>query len=190
MDEPIELEEGVQAPTGKRWTDYQHAAEVIAQAMNSASKEKFVYTHTVRCPSCHEYWTFQVAAPIGTLVEHPHPLRVGMGLLCGACEGKRRAILVIPGRDGVKGSTGRFWSQADTDHAWGILRGDPAGYSVKIVRSSKPWDGVSPMVDDKQYCLDLLFKREGGRRSVGISQSFHAERLPNWNYFISTPEER
>lgn len=186
MEEPIDIEHAAESPG--RWSEYQHAAGIMANAMATRGKELFVYTHRLRCPSCHGYWVFQTASPVGTIVKSPNPVRIGMGLLCGSCEGKRMAIMVIPPRDGVKGATGKFWSQQDTDHAMMTLRGNPNSYAVQITKSEKPWDGVTGLVDDKQSYLDLLFKKKNGVRSVAISQQFHAQHLPDWCFAIETPD--
>lgn len=186
MDEPTELQAESSARAG--WSEYTHSAAVIAQGMANRSKELWVYTHRVRCPHCHDFWTFQVANPVGTIVPNPNPVRIGLGLLCGACEGMRRAILVIPAKDGVKGTTGRFWTEKDSEHAMGILRENPKSYAIQITKSKEPWDPTHALVDDKQYALDFLFKRKGGRRSVGVSESFRAQYFPHWNVYISTSE--
>jgi hypothetical protein len=128
-----------------QWAE--NPSKTLAGLLKANEGERWVYKTTCRCPHCHAYWVTEHAAPRGEVDPNPDPIRLGMALLCGRCEAKRRAIRATKVERRLR-SVGYFWAVEDTNAAWGVLRGNSRGYRPRVERLGV-WDG-SPLRDDRE----------------------------------------
>jgi hypothetical protein len=150
--------------------------QISAAALSEArwkTGELWVYRHDCRCPHCHRWWAFEVAAPRGTIAPDVAPAKAGMGLLCGECTAKRIALAVYPRTDGGNAGIMRFWTDQDERNAWGRLR-HGNGYAPRITRLAV-WDRSTPLADDQRARMDEILNVDG-RRLPGITPR-RAQRL-------------
>jgi len=125
---------------------------------------KYVYISTQRCPAsgCGRFWSYEVAAARGEIDKNPHrALTLGMALLCGECEAKRRAtsFVLAPGEWKGKAKVRKFWDKPEEDAAWKIIQGAPRDYHPRIERREE-WDG-RVLLDEKNMELERIFRFRG-----------------------------
>jgi hypothetical protein len=86
----------------------ENPTKALAGLLSAPAGERWVYRTTSRCPHCHAYWVTEHAAPRGEVDPHPDPIRLGLALLRGRCEAKRRAYRSVT-IDGRLKSIGNWW---------------------------------------------------------------------------------
>jgi hypothetical protein len=104
------------------------------------------FVHT--CPACWEPWTAEIQGMPGQFVAKPDPVRLGMYLLCGTCEAKRRLHV-----SKERGSS-IFFGEADVANVWGRLRNQPRAWIVGTNLGS--WDGRALRDDKDKLCRSFV----------------------------------
>lgn len=79
-----------------------------------------VFEFRVTCPCCRTSWHIDVLDDPDTF-EIPDRLRMGLAMLCGACEARRITLFVVPGKGGWSAP---FLSQGEISQAFGRLHGE------------------------------------------------------------------
>lgn len=149
----------------------ENPAKATAAAISSFG-ERWVYRHTCRCPACHAYWIVDLVAGRGEVDPHPDPVRIGMGLLCGRCEARRRALRAEREESGRLRSVGRWWGDDDSARAWGILRHNSNSYRPTVERLEE--FAGQPLRDDRTAELERIL---GPVQSPRLLLSAHAVAL-------------
>lgn len=133
--------------------------------------ELHVFRLRIVCPCCGAVW-YQDVLDIPNQFEIPDRRKMGMAMLCGTCEARRVTLFVVPGKDGWSAP---FLSPAEISQAWAKLLSAPKGSWIRVETWSQeqtetrcPWDGTSPLRDDRRdmFRACTTREREGGRCNV------------------------
>ena len=100
------------------------------------------------CPACWEPWTAEYPGTVDQFDAHPDPVRLGMYLLCGTCEAKRRLYAAKE-----RGSS-TFFGDADVANVWGRLKNQAHPWIVG--RNLGSWDGRDLRDDKDQLCRSFV----------------------------------
>jgi hypothetical protein len=129
-----------------------------------------IHAFACLCPGCWARWTAEFLGTPDQYQAKPDPVRLGLSLLCGTCEAKRR-LLCGQGRDAA-----RFFGPAEESAAWGRLRNQARNWCE--VANLGRWDGRR-LRDDKQDLLDSFLR--GARCGGGFAVSEELRERWGWS---------
>lgn len=133
--------------------------DAYLQARNAGALEVHSFAHT--CPACGEPWTAEYPGTADQFQSKPDPVRLGMALLCGTCEAKRRLLV-----NGERGGTAYF-GESDLARAWGRIRNQARAWVVG--RNLGNWDG-SALRDDKDSLMRMFLRAVQARGGVVVPE--------------------
>jgi hypothetical protein len=133
------------------------AIDIGAFTVAKLSGNLEVHETSCLCPWCLARWVAEYLGLPQQLEEKPDPVRLGMALLCGTCEAKRR-LRNDAGRDSLP-----FFGPSEEATAWGRIRNQARNWCE--VRSLGRWDGRD-LRDDKAQMLESFLRGARGRLIV------------------------
>ena len=120
-----------------------------------------VFELRVTCPCCRTPWHVEVLDDPETF-EIPDRRRMGLAMLCGACEARRITLFVVPGKGGW---TAPFLTQSEISQVFGRLHNEKATWIAAEGRGA--WDGRK-LRDDRRdlFRACTTMQRDGKRYNV------------------------
>lgn len=115
----------------------------------------------IQCPCCMTAWYMQVV-DVPDLFEIPDRRKMGLAMLCGACEAQRLTLFVVPGKGGWSAP---FLSQGEIAQAFARLHNDKRTWIE--AEGMGPWSG-EPLRDDRRdvFLIATTRQRDGRRYNV------------------------
>lgn len=134
--------------------------------------ELHVFRLRIVCPCCGAVWYLDVLDVPGQF-EIPDRRKMGMAMLCGACEARRVTVFVVPGKGGWSAP---FLSPGEISQAWAKLLGAPKGAWIRVEDWTQddsatrcPWNGCVNLRDDRRDMFRACTTREREGRRVNVT---------------------
>jgi hypothetical protein len=124
---------------------------------------KYVYISTQKCPHCDNLWSYEMVAARGEIdLEKHRGEKLGMALLCGICEAKRRCYHFYREKGAWigKATIRRFWDdEADNKEVFRRIYQWPHDFQPRIDRREE-WNGRD-LLDEKTMELERIMRFRG-----------------------------
>ena len=134
--------------------------------------ELHVFRLRIVCPCCGAVWYLDVLDVPGQF-EIPDRRKMGMAMLCGACEARRVTVFVVPGKGGWSAP---FLTASEISQAWAKLLGAPKGSWIRVedwtpdeAATRCPWDGQTELRDDRRDLFRACTTRERDGRRYNVT---------------------
>lgn len=142
------------------------------------AQELHVFRMRIVCPCCGSVWYMDVLDVPGQF-EIPDRRKMGLALLCGACEARRVTLFVVPGKGGWSAP---FLTPGEIKVAYGRLYDSPKAAWIKADGLGSWYGGHrcedvrGPLRDDRRDVFHACTTREQDGRRINIG-SMTAETL-------------
>ena len=145
--------------------EIEQIARINAEAQKAQpTGPKYLYRTTCKCPGCGTDWVFEEAQPAGVIDPHPKSSKLGLALLCGVCEARRRLWI-----NRLDGKPVPAWdNKVDSPRAWDLLRRNWGAYDPIVNRIGQFEGGT--LRDDKQAKIDEI--RGTGKPASMVSMEY------------------
>lgn len=129
---------------------------IDADAWMKSKADHHVFRITHECPCCATVWSFDVTdTPAGFVC--PSEIQLGLSMLCGACEARRRISFRYVNQNQVTEWSSPFFTEQEEAATWAKIRSGK--YVFTRIKKLEPYtDQV--LIDEKRSLLRILTRKK------------------------------
>lgn len=127
-----------------------------AETWMKSKADHHVFRITHECPCCTKVWSFDVTdTPTGFVC--PSEIQLGLSMLCGSCEARRRIVYRYINQNQVCDFASPFFTEQDEAATWVKIRSGQ--HIFTRIKKLEPYTDQK-LIDEKKDLLRILTRRQ------------------------------